>query len=70
MKNKETSEKRRKQFKEMSSYERKVLLREKIKVQGLEEGSGIKGKGLSSYDRDEIFDLIQITSHLPDRQSK
>ena len=57
----ETPEERKKRFKEMSSNERKDLLRKKMKQEGLEEGSGIAGKDLSSYDRNEIWDLIQAT---------
>ena len=67
---KETSEKRKERFKAMSSDERKALLREKMKAEGLQEGSGAPGKDLSSYDRDEIRDLIQVTSCFPEMQNK
>ena len=54
----------------MSSTERKALIRAKMKAQGLQEGSGVPGKDLSSYDRDEIWDLIQVTSCFPEMRSK
>ncbi len=58
----ETDAERKKRFQSMSSAERRILIREKMKAQGLEEGSGVPGKDLSSYDEDEIWDLIQILS--------
>ena len=58
MTNQETPEARKERFKAMSSAERKSLIRAKMKAQGLEEGSGVKG---STYDDDEVIDLIQIT---------
>ena len=63
MNNQDTLEERKRRFKAMSSYERKALLRKKMKAEGLEEGSGVKP--LSSYDREEIWDLIEITSCFP-----
>ena len=59
----ETLEERKLRFEAMSSYERKALLRKKMKAEGLEEGSEVKL--LSSYDREEIWDLIEITSCFP-----
>jgi hypothetical protein len=59
----ETLEERKLRFEAMSSYERKALLRKKMKAEGQEEGSEIKP--LSSYDREEIWDLIEITSCFP-----
>ena len=67
---KETKQERKERFKAMSSDERKALIREKIKAKGLKEGSGVPGKDLSSYDRDEIWDLIQVTSCFPEMQTK
>ena len=67
---KETSEERKKRFKSMTSNERKTLIREKMKVQGLKEGSGVPGKDLSSYDRDEIWEMIQVTSCFAEMQTK
>ena len=67
---KEISEERKERFKAMSSDERKALIREKMKAQGLEEGSGVAGKNLSSYERNEIWDLIQVTSCFPEMRSK
>ena len=59
----ETLEERQLCFEAMSSYERKALLRKKMKAGRLEEGSEVKP--LSSYDREEIWDLIEITSSFP-----
>ncbi len=64
----ETPEERKKRFKEMSSYQRQALLKQKMNAKGLIEGSGVKP--LSSYDTDEVWDLIQITSCFPEMQSK
>ena len=60
MTNHETVEERKLRFKAMSSYKRKALLRKKMKAEGLEEGSGVKP--LSFYDKEEIWDLIEIIS--------
>ncbi len=67
---KESREERIKRFKSMSSAERKALIRTKMKAEGLQEGSGVPGKDLSSYDRDEIWDLIQLTSFFTEIQTK
>ena len=64
----ETPKERKKRFKAMSSYQRQDLLRQKMKAQGLVEGSGVKP--LSSYDTDEVWDLIQITSCFTEMQAK
>ncbi len=61
--NKETLEERKLRFKAMRSCERQALLRKKMKAEGLEEGSGVKP--LSFYDKEEIWDLIEITSCSP-----
>ena len=65
----EGSKNRKERFKAMSSAERKVLIRAKMEAEGLEEGSGVPGKDLSSYDRNEIWDLIQVTRCFPERQT-
>ena len=65
----EGSNNRKERFKAMSSAERKVLIRAKMEAEGLEEGSGVPGKDLSSYDRDEIWDLIQVTRCFPEMQT-
>tara|TARA_Y100001968_G_C19264313_1_gene670862 strand:- start:84 stop:455 length:372 start_codon:yes stop_codon:yes gene_type:complete len=70
MANKETVEKRKKRFQAMSSNERKALIREKMKAEGLLEGSGVPGKDLSSYDREEIWDLIQLTRCFPEMHTQ
>lgn len=68
--NQETSEDRKERFKAMTSDERKVLIRKKMKDQGLQEGSGVPGKSLSSYELDEIWELIQVTSCFPEMQTE
>ena len=70
MTTKESNEERKERFKAMSSADRKALIRAKMKTAGLQEGSGVPGKDLSSYDRDEIWDLIQVTSCFPEMQTK
>ena len=70
MATKESREERKERFKSMSSAERKALIRAKMKAEGLQEGRGVPGKDLSSYDRDEIWDLIKVTSCFPEMQTK
>mgnify|MGYP007063483582 CR=1 FL=1 len=70
MNNLETPEKQKERFKAMSSDKGKALIREKMKAEGLVEGSGVLGKDLSSYDRDEIWELIQVISSSPGMQTK
>ena len=61
MKNSESKEERKKRFKNLSSAERKILIRKKLELQGLLEGSGVRGKDQSSYDKEEMIDLILLT---------
>ena len=61
MNNIESCEKRKKRFKNLSSAERKMLIRKKLELQGLTEGSGVRGKDQSSYDKEEMIDLILLT---------
>tara|TARA_Y100001968_G_scaffold118386_1_gene107831 strand:- start:482 stop:703 length:222 start_codon:yes stop_codon:yes gene_type:complete len=61
MNNRESPEDRRKRFKSLSSTERKILIRKKLKLQGLTEGSGVREKDNSSYDKKEMIDLILLT---------
>ena len=61
MKNSESREERKKRFKSLSSSERKILIRKKLKLQGLTEGSGVREKHQSSYDKEEMIDLILLT---------
>ena len=61
MKNSESREERKKRFKSLSSAERKILIRKKLERQGLTEGSGVKEKDQSSYDKEEMVDLILLT---------
>ena len=57
----ESREERKKRLKSLSSEERKIMIRKKIELQGLTEGSGVGGKDKSSYDKDEMIDLILLT---------
>ena len=61
MKNSEIREERKKRFKSLSSEERKMLIRKKLELQGLTEGSGVREKDQSSYDKEEMIDLILLT---------
>ena len=61
MKNSQSREERKKRFKSLSSLERKILIRKKLEHQGLTEGSGVREKDQSTYDKEEIFDLILLT---------
>ena len=67
MNNQESQEEKKERFKALSSAERKALIRTKMQAQGLEEGSGVKG---ATYDEDEVWDLIRITSCFPELQTK
>ena len=61
MKKSESREERKKRFKSLSSAERKILIRKKLELQGLKEGSGVREKDQSSYDKEEMIDLILLT---------
>ena len=61
MKKSESREERKKRFKSLSSAERKILIRKKLELQRLTEGSGVWEKDQSSYDNEEIIDLILLT---------
>ena len=61
MEKSESREERKKRFKNLSSEERKILIRKKLELQGLSEGSGVREKDQSSYDNKEIIDLILLT---------
>ena len=61
MNNSESREERKKRFKKLSSAERKRLIRKKLELQGLNEGSGVSEKDQSSYDKEEMIDLILLT---------
>ena len=41
-----------------------------MKAEGLEEGSDVPGKDLSSYDRNEVWGLIHVTKCFPEMQNK
>tara|TARA_B100000678_G_C18015889_1_gene424696 strand:+ start:76 stop:288 length:213 start_codon:yes stop_codon:yes gene_type:complete len=61
MSNSESREERKKRFKNLSSAERKMLIRKKLELQGLTEGSGVREKDQSSYNKEEMIDLILLT---------
>tara|TARA_Y100001968_G_C18851192_1_gene478200 strand:- start:313 stop:516 length:204 start_codon:yes stop_codon:yes gene_type:complete len=61
MTNIESPEERKERFKKLSSKERKILIRNKLKNQGLTEGSGVLETDQSSYDKEEIMDLLLLT---------
>ena len=61
MNNSESREERIKRFKSLTSAERKMLIRQKLNQQGLKEGSGVREKDQSSYDKEEVIDLIILT---------
>ena len=64
MKKSESREERKKRFKNLSSEERKILIRKKLELQGLSEGSGVREKDQTSYDNKEVIDLILLTKCL------
>ncbi len=61
MNNNESREERQKRFKSLSSAERKILIRKKLELQGLTEGSGVRDSDQSYYDKEEMIDLILLT---------
>jgi len=63
MNNSESREERKKRFKSLSSAERKMLIRKKLELQGLTEGSGVREKDQSSYYKEEMIDLILLTRY-------
>ena len=56
-----------KNFKSMSSTERKSLILKKMKALGIEVGSGIPNK---KYDNKEIYELIHIAKCFPELRKK
>jgi len=64
MEKSESREERKKRFKNLSSEERKILIRKKLELQGLSEGSGVKEKDQTSYGNKEVIDLILLTKCL------
>ena len=69
MRKNESPDERKKRFKMLSSEERKKLIREKLKIQGLIEGSGVREKNQASYDKKEMIDLIYLTKCFPKKIS-
>ena len=60
MSNSESREERKKRFKNLSSAERKMLIRKKLELQGLTEGSGVRGKDQSSYDKERLQTIADM----------
>jgi len=56
-------EERTKRFKSMSSMQRQELILKKMKVKGIEVGSGIPNK---KYDSKEVYELINIANCFPE----
>ena len=56
-----------KNFKSMSSTERKALILKKMQALGIEVGSGIPNK---KYDNKEIYELIHIAKCFPELRKK
>ena len=56
-----------KNFKSMSSTQRKALILKKMKALGIEVGSGIPNK---KYDNKEIYELINIAKCFPELRKK
>ena len=54
-------------FKSMSSRERQELILQKMKVLGLEVGSGVPNK---KYDSKEVYELIHIANCFPELREK
>ena len=64
MEKSESREERKKRFKNLSSEERKILIRKKLELQGLSEGSGVREKDQTFYDNKDVIDLILLTKCL------
>ena len=60
-------EERIKKFKSMSSSERKELILKKMKIRGIDVGSGIPDK---EYDNKEVLELILIANCFPELRNK
>ena len=54
---------RRKKYKSMSSQERQELILKKMKVKGMEVGSGVPNK---NYNNKEVHELIHIVKCFPE----
>ncbi len=51
----------------MTSQERKELILQKMKNNGIEVGSGVPNK---KYDSEEVYELIHIASCFPELREK
>ena len=54
-------------YKSMTSNERKALILKKMKLKGIDIGSGVPHK---NYDKEEVFDLIKIANCFPELREK
>ena len=60
-------EERGKKYKSMTSQERQELILQKMKVKGIEVGSGVSNK---KYDNKEVYELIHIANCFPELREK
>ena len=60
-------EQRRKKYKSMTSQERRELILKKMKVKGIEVGSGVPDK---TYDSKVVYELIHIANCFPELREK
>ena len=60
-------EERIKRFKSLSSVQRQELILKKMKMRGIEVGSGIPNK---KYDSQEVYELIHIANCFPELREK
>jgi len=60
-------EERRKKYKSMTSQQRQELIFQKMKVKGIEVGSGVPDK---KYDTEEVYELIHIANCFPELREK
>ena len=60
-------EERRQKYKSMSSQERQELILKKMKVKGIEVGSGVSNK---NYNSEEVYELIHIANCFPEIREK
>ena len=60
-------EERRKKYKSMTSQQRQELILQKMKVKGIEVGSGVPDK---KYDTEEVYELIHIANCFPELREK
>ena len=64
---KSSKEDRKKKYKSMNSVERKNLILKRMKLKGIDVGSGVPNK---NYDREEVSNLIKIANCFPELREK